>query len=87
MLPICYQFRDESLLQMRKNATTAVGINLLSVVAGTVVGVWVTVPPTQERQEIASIQPILVGLGIGEIIGLILALLVIWIRSENERSI
>jgi mannose/fructose/N-acetylgalactosamine-specific phosphotransferase system component IID len=87
MLPICYQFRDESLLQMRKNATTAVGINLLSVVAGTVVGVWVTIPPTQERQEIESIQPILIGVGIGEIIGLILALLVIWIRSENERSI
>jgi hypothetical protein len=87
MLPICYQFRDESLLQQRKNATTAVGINLLSVVAGTVLGTWVAVPPTQERQEIESIQPILIGVGIGEIIGLILALLVIWIRSENERSI
>jgi hypothetical protein len=87
MLPICYQFRDESLLQQRKNATTAVSINLLSVVAGTVVGVWVTVPPTQEKQEITSIQPILIGVGVGEIIGLILALLVIWIRSENERSI
>ncbi|NJR20038.1 MAG: hypothetical protein HC785_33250 [Calothrix sp. CSU_2_0] len=87
MLPICYQFRDESLLQMRKNATTAVGINLLSVVAGTVIGVWVTIPPTQERQEIKSLEPILIGVGIGEIIGLILALLVIWIRGENERSI
>jgi quinol-cytochrome oxidoreductase complex cytochrome b subunit len=87
MLPICYQFRDESLLQMRKNATTAVGINLLSVVAGTVIGVWVTIPPTQERQEIDSIQPILIGVGLGEIIGLILALLVIWIRGENERSV
>jgi hypothetical protein len=87
MLPICYQLRDESLLHMRKNATTAVGINLLSVVAGTVVGTWVAVPPTQDKQEITSIQPILIGLGIGEIIGLILALLVIWIRSENERSI
>jgi hypothetical protein len=72
---------------MRKNATTAVGINLLSVVAGTVVGTWVAVPPTQDKQEITSIQAILIGLGIGEIIGLILALLVIWIRGENERSI
>jgi hypothetical protein len=87
MLPICYQFRDESLLQMRKNATTAVRINLLSVVAGTVIGVWVTIPPTQERQEINSLQPILIGVGLGEIIGLILALLVIWIRGEHERSI
>jgi hypothetical protein len=87
MLPICYQFRDESLLQMRKNATMAVGINLLSVVAGTIIGVWVTIPPTQERQEIKSLQPILIGVGLGEIIGLILALLVIWIRGEHERSI
>ena len=70
MLPICYQLRDESLLQMRKNATIAVGINLLSVLAGTVVGTWIAVPPTQERQEIESIQPILIGVGIGEIIGL-----------------
>jgi hypothetical protein len=87
MLPICYQYRDESLLTLRKTSTLAVGINLLSVVTGTVIGTWVAIPPTQERQEIASIQPILIGVGIGEIIGLILALLVIWIRSENERSI
>ncbi len=87
MLPICYQLRDESLLQMRKNATIAVGINLLSVLAGTVVGTWIAVPPTQERQEIESIQPILIGVGIGEIIGLLSALLVIWIRGEHERSI
>jgi hypothetical protein len=87
MLPICYQFRDQSLLALRKTSTLAVGINLLSVVTGTVVGVWVAVPPTQERQEINSLQPILIGVGIGEIIGLILALLVIWIRGENERSI
>lgn len=57
MLPICYQFRDESLLQMRNNSTIAVGINFLTVLAGTVVGTWVAVPPTQERQEIKSIQP------------------------------
>ncbi len=87
MLPICYQFRDESLLALRKTSTLAVGINLLSVVAGTVIGVWVTIPPTQERQEIKSLQPILIGVGLGEIIGLILALLVIWIRGEHERSI
>ncbi|BAZ40511.1 hypothetical protein NIES4101_64720 [Calothrix sp. NIES-4101] len=87
MLPICYQLRDESLLVLRKTSTLAVGINLLSLVAGTVLGTWVTVPPTQEKQEITSIQPILIGVGIGEIIGLILALLVIWIRCENERSI
>jgi hypothetical protein len=87
MLPICYQLRDESLLQMRKNATIAVGINLLSVLAGTVIGTWIAIPPTQERQEIQSIQPILIGVGIGEIIGLLSALLVIWIRREHERSI
>ncbi|AFZ01541.1 hypothetical protein [Calothrix sp. PCC 6303] len=87
MLPICYQFRDESLLALRKTSTLAVGINLLSVVAGTVIGVWVAVPPTQERQEIKSLQPILIGVGLGEISGLILALLVIWIRGEHERSI
>ncbi|NJM23946.1 MAG: hypothetical protein HC836_44955 [Richelia sp. RM2_1_2] len=87
MLPICYQFRDESLLQIRKNATVAVGINFLSVLAGTVVGTWVAVPPTQERQEISSIQPILIGVGIGEIIGLILALIVIWMGNKNESSI
>ncbi|MFH7029369.1 MAG: hypothetical protein ACHBN1_29255 [Heteroscytonema crispum UTEX LB 1556] len=85
MLPICYQLRDESLLVLRKTSTLAVGINLLSVAAGTVVGVWVTIPPTQERQEIRSLQPILIGVGIGEIIGLILALLVIWIRGEHDR--
>jgi hypothetical protein len=87
MLPICYQVRDESLLTLRKTSTLAVGINLLSIVTGTVVGTWVAVPPTQERQEIISIQPILIGVGIGEIIGLILAILVIWIRGEHERSI
>ncbi|WP_414622766.1 hypothetical protein [Calothrix sp. CCY 0018] len=87
MLPICYQFRDESLLQMRNNSTVAVGINFLSVLAGTVIGTWVAVPPTQERQEISSIQPILIGVGIGEIIGLILALIVIWMANKNERSV
>lgn len=87
MLPICYQFRDESLLQMRNNATVAVGINFLSVLTGTVVGTWVAVPPTQEKQEIKSIQPILIGVGIGEIIGLILALIVIWKSNKNESSI
>jgi hypothetical protein len=87
MLPICYEFRDESLLTLRKTSTLAVGINLLSVVAGTVIGTWITIPPTQDKQEITSIQPILIGVGLGEIIGLILALLVIWIRGENERSI
>ncbi|MGF1672591.1 MAG: hypothetical protein ACFCUV_02770 [Rivularia sp. (in: cyanobacteria)] len=87
MLPICYQFRDDSLLQMRNNSTIAVGINFLSVLAGTVIGTWVAVPPTQERQQISSIQPILIGVGIGEIIGLILALIVIWIGNNNERSI
>jgi putative flippase GtrA len=86
MLPICYQFRDESLLQMRNNSTIAVGINFLSVLAGTVIGTWVAVPPTQERQEISSIQPILIGVGIGEIIGFILALIVIWKGNNNERS-
>ncbi|MEO0844129.1 MAG: hypothetical protein AAF063_35405 [Cyanobacteria bacterium J06643_5] len=86
MLPICYQFRDESLLQMRNNATVAVGINFLSVLAGTVIGTWVAVPPTQERQEISSIQPILIGVGIGEIIGLILALVLIWKSNKNESS-
>lgn len=87
MLPICYQFRDESLLQMRNNATVAVGINFLSVLTGTVVGTWVAVPPTQEKQEIKSIQPILIGVGIGEIIGLILALIVIWKSNKNESSV
>ena len=87
MLPICYQFRDESLLTLRKTSTMAVSINFLCIVAGTVVGTWVAIPPTQERQEIESIQPILIGVGIGEIIGLLLALLVIWIRSKHERSI
>ncbi|MGB3637900.1 MAG: hypothetical protein WBA39_10055 [Rivularia sp. (in: cyanobacteria)] len=86
MLPICYQFRDESLLRIRNNATFAVGINFLSILTGTVIGTWVAVPPTQERQEISSIQPILIGVGIGEIIGLILALIVIWMGNNNERS-
>jgi hypothetical protein len=87
MLPICYQFRDESLLQIRNNATVAVGINLVSILAGTVIGTWVAVPPTQERQEINSIQPILIGVGIGEIIGLILALILIWKSNKNESSV
>ncbi|MDY6900471.1 MAG: hypothetical protein SWZ49_20705 [Cyanobacteriota bacterium] len=87
MLPICYQFRDESLLQMRNNSTIAVGINFLSVLAGTVIGTWVAIPPTQERQEIKSIQPILIGVGIGEIIGLILALILIWKSNKNESSV
>lgn len=86
MLPICYQFRDESLFQIRNNSTIAVGINFISVLAGTVIGTWVAVPPTQEKQEISSIQPILIGVGIGEIIGLILALIVIWKGNNNERS-
>lgn len=68
---------------MRKTSTQAVGINLLSVVAGTVVGTWVAIPPTQEEQEIYSIQPILVGVGIGELVGLVLALVVIWFTREQ----
>ncbi|MBD2337404.1 hypothetical protein H6G64_10420 [Calothrix sp. FACHB-156] len=83
MLPICYRIRDESLLNLRKTSTQAVGINLLSVVAGTVVGTWVAIPPTQDKQEIYSIQPILVGVGIGELVGLILALVVIWFTREQ----
>ncbi|BAY35431.1 hypothetical protein NIES2107_73430 (plasmid) [Nostoc carneum NIES-2107] len=83
MLPICYRIRDESLLNLKKTSTQAVGINLLSVVAGTVVGTWVTIPPTQDKQEIYSIQPILVGVGIGELVGLILALVVIWFTREQ----
>lgn len=67
---------------MRKTSTQAVGINLLSVVAGTVVGTWVAIPPTQVKQEIYSIQPILLGVGIGELVGLILALVVIWFTRE-----
>ncbi|BAU04439.1 MULTISPECIES: hypothetical protein [Nostocales] len=82
MLPICYRIRDESLLNLRKTSTQAVGINLLSVVAGTVVGTWVAIPPTQVKQEIYSIQPILLGVGIGELVGLILALVVIWFTRE-----
>nr|WP_217651762.1 hypothetical protein [Hydrococcus rivularis] len=68
---------------MRKTSTQAVGINLLSVVAGTVVGTWVAIPPTRDKQEIYSIQPILVGVGIGELVGLILALVVIWFSREQ----
>ncbi|OKH26525.1 hypothetical protein NIES593_00185 [Hydrococcus rivularis NIES-593] len=83
MLPICYRIRDESLLNLRKTSTQAVGINLLSVVAGTVVGTWVAIPPTRDKQEIYSIQPILVGVGIGELVGLILALVVIWFSREQ----
>ncbi|MBD2195665.1 MULTISPECIES: hypothetical protein [Calothrix] len=82
MLPICYRIRDESLLNLKKTSTQAVGINLLSVVAGTVVGTWVAIPPTQDKQEIYSIQPILVGVGIGELVGLVLALVVIWFTRE-----
>ena len=67
---------------MKKTSTQAVGINLLSVVAGTVIGTWVAVPPTQDKQEIYSIQPILVGVGIGELVGLVLALVVIWFTRE-----
>ncbi|OUL27272.1 hypothetical protein BV378_11640 [Nostoc sp. RF31YmG] len=83
MLPICYRIRDESLLNLRKTSTQAVGINLLSLVAGTVVGTWVAIPPTQDKQEIYSIQPILLGVGIGELVGLILALVVIWFTKEQ----
>ncbi|BAZ03069.1 hypothetical protein NIES37_70820 (plasmid) [Tolypothrix tenuis PCC 7101] len=83
MLPICYRIRDESLLNLRKTSTQAVGINLLSVVAGTVVGTWVAIPPTQDKQEIYSIQPILVGVSIGELVGLTLALVVIWFTRED----
>lgn len=86
MLPICYQIRDESLLNLRKTSTQAVGINLLSVVAGTVIGTWVTVPPTQERQEIPSIQPILIGVGVGELVGLILALVIIWFTRDEQKT-
>lgn len=68
---------------MRKTSTQAVGINLLSVVAGTVVGTWVAIPPTQDKQEIYSIQPILVGVGMGELVGLILALVFIWFTREQ----
>ncbi len=87
MLPVCYQLRDESLLSSRKTSTLAVGINCLSVIAGTVIGTWIAIPPTQERQEISSIEPILIGASIGELIGLILALLIIWTRGTNERSV
>lgn len=87
MLPVCYQLRDESLLSLRKTSTLAVGINCLSVIAGTVVGTWIAIPPTQEKQEISSIEPILIGVGIGELVGLVLALLLIWIRGEHERSV
>jgi hypothetical protein len=65
----------------------AVGINCLSVIAGTVIGTWIAIPPTQERQEISSIEPILIGASVGELIGLVLALLIIWTRGTNERSI
>ena len=87
MLPVCYQLRDESLLSLRKTSTLAVGINCLSVIAGTVVGTWIAIPPTQEKQEISSIEPILIGVGIGELVGLVLALLLIWIRGGHERSV
>ena len=87
MLPVCYQLRDESLLSLRKTSTLAVGINCLSVIAGTVVGTWIAIPPTQYKQEISSIEPILIGISIGELVGLVLALLLIWIRGEYERSV
>ncbi len=87
MLPVCYQLRDESLLALRKTSTLAISINCLCVVAGTIVGTWLAVPPTQERQQISTIQPILVGVCTGELIGLILALVFIWIRGDNERSL
>ncbi|MBN3946807.1 MAG: hypothetical protein HWQ38_10050 [Nostoc sp. NMS7] len=86
MLPICYRIRDDSLLNLRKTSTQAVGINLLSIVAGTVIGMWVAVPPTQERQEIPSIQPILIGVGIGELVGLILALVIIWFTTDEQKT-
>jgi len=86
MLPICYRIRDDSLLNLRKTSTQAVGINLLSIVAGTVIGMWVAVPPTQERQEIPSIQPILIGVGIGELVGLILALVIIWFTRDEQKT-
>ncbi|RUT01583.1 hypothetical protein DSM106972_066800 [Dulcicalothrix desertica PCC 7102] len=87
MLPVCYQLRDESLLSLRKTSTLALGINCLSVIAGTVIGTWIAIPPTQERQEISSIEPILIGASIGELIGLVLALLIIWTRGGHERSV
>ena len=71
---------------MRKTSTQAVGINLLSVVTGTVIGTWVAVPPTQERQEIPSIQPILIGVGIGELVGLILELVIIWSTRDEQKT-
>ncbi|MBW4606678.1 MAG: hypothetical protein KME22_05485 [Hassallia sp. WJT32-NPBG1] len=83
MLPICYQIRDESLLNARKTSTLAVGINCLSLGTGTVVGTWVAVPPTQEKQQVLSIQPILIGVGLGEFVGLILALIIIWFTREQ----
>lgn len=87
MLPVCYQLRDESLLSLRKTSTLAVGINCLSVITGTVIGTWIAIPPTQERKEISSIEPVLIGASIGELIGLVLALLIIWTRGEHERSV
>lgn len=83
MLAVSYQLRDESLLNARKTSTVAVSINCLSLVTGTVVGTWVAVPPTQEKHEISSIVPILVGVGLGELIGFVLALIVIWMSREQ----
>lgn len=83
MLPLYYRLRDESLLNARKTSTLAVGINCLGLVSGTVVGTWIAVPPTQERQEILSIQPILIGVSLGEFVGLILALIIIWFTREQ----
>jgi ABC-type nitrate/sulfonate/bicarbonate transport system permease component len=51
-----------------------------------VIGTWVAVPPTQERQEIPSIQPILIGVGIGELVGLILALVIIWFTTDEQKT-
>ncbi|KYC34565.1 hypothetical protein WA1_51155 [Scytonema hofmannii PCC 7110] len=83
MLPLYYRLRDESLLNARKTSTLAVGINCLSLVTGTVVGTWIAVPPTQEKQQVLSIHPILIGVGLGEFVGLILALVIIWFTREQ----
>lgn len=47
------------------------------------VGTWVAVPQTQEKQQVLSIQPILIGVGLGEFVGLILALVIIWFTREQ----
>ncbi|MUG91761.1 hypothetical protein F7734_04405 [Scytonema sp. UIC 10036] len=83
MLAVSYRLRDESLLNARKTSTLAVGINCLSLVTGTVVGTWIAVPPTQEKQQVLSIQPILIGVALGEFVGLVLALVIIWFSKEQ----